>query len=125
MTRSHAVALVAALAVVAFACFGCEGTPDASAESGTTCAQMSERDDAQCAGNPEACSHDCLHGKDQAAVAAHEGEGCAKSDCTCPHKNKEGCDYAHAAAEKGETAEAHSGCPHARTACSEREPDTQ
>jgi hypothetical protein len=115
MTRWPAVTLAAVIALALFACVGCESPPDASAESGTTCAHMSERNDAQCAGNLEDCPHDCLHGKDKTQLAAHEGEGCPKSDCTCVHKDKESCAKAHAAAagEGGHgCAKSECPCPH-------------
>jgi hypothetical protein len=145
MTRPLAALLAALIALAMFACLGCEGAPDASAESGSTCEHMSERNDAQCASNLEGCSQDCLHGKDKTQLAAHDGEGCAKSDCTCGHKDSEKCAEVHAAAAEGGDAEcpcphkseagcakahaeagegdavAHSGCRHAQ---SEEKPDS-
>jgi len=111
MTRWTTATLATLIALATFACLGCESPPDASAESGSTCAQMSERNDAQCAGNLEGCSQDCLHGKDKTQVAAHEGEGCAKSNCTCGHKDPEKCAEIHAAAAEGGDGSHESECP--------------
>jgi len=149
MTRWPAAVLIASIAFALIACLGCESAPDASAESGSTCARMSEGNDAQCASVMEGCSQDCLRGKDKTEPNAHEGEGCpksectcsqkdtescaeahaavagegghgcAKSECTCPHKSEEACAKAHAAAKGSDAAEAHPGCPHAQAAGSQ------
>lgn len=116
MTRWSLVASVATLSIILLACLGCENPPDASAESGLTCAYMSERNDAQCAADLEGCSRDCLHGQDKARLAHHEGEGCSKPECTCPDAAEAGCAEAHAgvAGEDGDgSAKSDCTCPHA------------
>ena len=125
MTRWSAVALLTALALALLTCLGCDSPPEASAESESTRAHMSERNDAQCASALEGCRSGCLGGEQKTQAASHEGEGCPKSDCTCPHAAKEECPKACAATTGEHVSARYPGCPRTDASHSGHESEAQ
>ena len=113
MTRWPALTLAVLTVLAVFTCLGCESPPDASADSGSTCAATSERNDAQCAGDLEGCPQDCLHGKGETRLAAQEDQGCPGSGCPHAPKGSDACLEAHADGGESSCAGTVNACPHA------------